>query len=462
MKSILLLLLVLCACAAVAAAGDFRIPFEKYQLKNGMRVILSPDRSVPVVSVYLIYGVGARSEEKGRTGFAHLFEHMMFQGSANAPKGQHFKLVESNGGTLNGSTHPDYTDYYEVLPSNKLAVGLWLEADRMRGLAITAENLANQKEAVKEERRLRLDNQPYSTAIVDRWPEVAYRNWSNSHSIIGSFEDLNAATVEDVAKFFKTYYAPNNAVLVLAGDIDVPEAKKLVETYFGDIEPQPQPDHPDLAEPKDAQPQSQAHNDPLAQVPGVVIGYPGPSRRSPDFYALGMLDVLLTGGDSSRFQQNLVKGKQSVIQYQANLGWPFASLTDYKDPSQYAMFLLHNPKFTAGQIVEQAQEEIAKIQKDGVAPNELNRARTYLRSTRISQLQSSMQRAMLLGQYELLDGDPDYINSELAAFLAVTPEQIREAARKYCVPERRFVLTIVPAPKPEQAGASADMKAEKP
>jgi len=193
-----------------------------------------------------------------------------------------------------------------------------------------------------------------------------------------------------------------------------------------------------------------------------VIGYPGPPRRSPGFYALGMLDVLLTGGESSRFQQNLVKGKQSVIQYQANLGWPFASLTDYKDPGQYAMFLLHNPKYTAGQIVEQAQEEIAKIQKDGVASDELNRARTYLRSTRISQLQSSMQRAMLLGQYELLDGNPDYVNSELAAFLAVTPEQIREAARKYCVPERRFVLTIVPAPKPEQADPSADKKAEKP
>src|SRR5882672_3618278 len=212
------------ASAVLLAQGaDLKVPFEKYKLKNGMRVILSQDNSVPVVTVYLLYGVGARSEEKGRTGFAHLFEHMMFQGSANAPKGVHFKTVEANGGSLNGSTHADYTDYFEVLPSNKLAVGLWLEADRMRSLAITDANLTNQKDAVKEERRLSFDNRPYNTAIVDVWPQLAFRNWQSSHSLIGSFEDLNAASVDDVSKFFKTYYAPNNAVLVIVGDIQTAE-----------------------------------------------------------------------------------------------------------------------------------------------------------------------------------------------------------------------------------------------
>jgi zinc protease len=234
--------------------AEIRIPIEKYTLSNGMRVIISPDRSVPVVTVYLIYGVGARDEERGRTGFAHLFEHMMFQGSENAPKGMHFKLVESNGGSLNGSTHPDYTDYFEVLPSNKLALGLWLEADRMRALAINEANLDNQKEAVKQERRLSFDNQPYATAVVDRWPELAFRNWQNSHSLIGSFEDLNAATVEDVARFFRTHYAPNNAVLVIAGDVETEEARRLVEEHFGDIPPQPRPDAPDLSEPPIAEP----------------------------------------------------------------------------------------------------------------------------------------------------------------------------------------------------------------
>ena len=160
-----------------------------------------------------------------------------FQGSANAPKGQHFKLVESNGGTLNGSTHPAFTDYFEVLPSNKLAVGLWLESDRMRSLAINQENLANQKDAVKQERRLNFDNQPYNTAIVDRWPLLAFRNWQNSHSLIGSFEDLNAAGVADVARFFKTYYAPNNAILVVSGDVTLAEVKKLAEDTFGKLKP---------------------------------------------------------------------------------------------------------------------------------------------------------------------------------------------------------------------------------
>jgi zinc protease len=431
-------------------ATDFKISFEKYTLANGMRVILSPDKAAPVVSIYVIYGVGARSEEKGRTGFAHLFEHMMFQGSANAPKGQHFKLVESNGGSMNGSTHPDFTDYFEVLPSNKLAVGLWLESDRMRSLAINQENLANQKDAVKQERRLNFDNQPYSTAIVDLWPQIAYRNWQNSHSLIGSFEDLDAASVDDVAKFFKTFYAPNNAVLVLAGDLDTAEAKRLVATYFADIPSQTQPKHPDLAEPADAKPGSDVHHDPLAQVPAVVIGYPGPARRSPDYYALEMLDMLLTGGESSRFQQNLVKGKQSVIQYQADMGWPFAGASDYKAPGQYAMMLLHNPAFQGAEIVTQVQEEIGKVQKDGVEAKDLNRAKTLYRAATISRLQGSMQRARLLGQYELLDGNPDFLNTEMASFLAVTPGEVQAAASKYCVPERRSILEIVPAPPAEK------------
>src|SRR2546421_2889972 len=242
--------LVACAAALLSIGADMKIPFEKYTLKNGMKVILSEDHSAPVVTVYMIYNVGSRAEEKGRTGFAHLFEHMMFQGSANAPKGVHFKTVEANGGSLNGSTHPDYTDYFEALPSNKLAVGLWLESDRMRSLAITDPNLANQKEAVKEERRLSFDNRPYNTAIIDAWPELAYRNWQSSHSLIGSFEDLNAASVADVARFFKTYYAPNNAILSIAGDISAPEAKKLIEVYFGDIPAQPQPKRGGLSEPE--------------------------------------------------------------------------------------------------------------------------------------------------------------------------------------------------------------------
>lgn len=452
MRNFAVAVMVLVVCAGLLVGADLQIPVERYSLDNGLRVVLSKDTAAPVVAIYLMYNVGARSENKGRSGFAHLFEHMMFQGSKNAPKGVHFKTVESNGGWLNGSTHPDYTDYYEVLPSNKLEVALWLESDRMRGLNITDENLTNQKEAVKEERRLRLDNQPYVTGMIDKWPNLAFENWQNSHSIIGSYEDLNAASVEDVAKFFKTYYAPNNAVMVLVGNIDIDKTKKMVETYFGDIEPQPQPKRPDLAERTPKAEKSAVHKDKLARVPALVVSYRGPRRRTPDYYAMAMLDVVLTGGDSSRFQQKLVKGQKSVIQYESNLGWPFQEAKDYRDPNVYGMFFVHNPAFKGRQIVDQVAAEIADIQKNGIGEEELARARTFLRSYHIRQLQTTINRATLLGQYELLDGDAGLINTELAKFLAVDSGQIQRVAKKYFKEDARAVLEIVPAPaeKPEQ------------
>jgi predicted Zn-dependent peptidase len=431
---------------ALLLAAQVKTPIEEHKLANGLRVILSRDNTVPVVAVYLIYDVGARSEEKGRTGFAHLFEHMMFQGSANAPKGMHFKAIQANGGVLNGSTHPDYTDYYQTMPSNKLALALWLEADRMRSLAITDENLANQKEAVKQERRLRMDNQPYVGAIGEKWPGIVFQNWHSAHSIIGSMEDLNASTTGDVAKFFKTYYAPNNAVLAIVGDIKPAEAKKTVETYFGGIPAQPQPKHPDLTEPE-FKPRTEIFRDPLARVPAVVLGYPGPKRRSPDYYAMVMLDAVLTGGESSRFQQELVKGKQSVLQVNANPGWPTQDATDYKDPNVYAMLFVYKPNFSGNQIAGQAQEVIDNIAQNGVPGGELDRVRTFVRSARLNEIQSAMNRAQLLGKYAVLDGDPNMINVELEKFLAVTPARIQTFAKQYLRAERRTMLDIVPAPK---------------
>ncbi|HLH18682.1 MAG TPA: pitrilysin family protein [Bryobacteraceae bacterium] len=446
MKRIAACCLFLCG-AFLARGADVTFPIESYQLPNGLRVVLSPDNAVPVVTVYILYNVGARSEEKGHTGFAHLFEHMMFEGSANAPKGTHFAMVESNGGVLNGSTHPDFTDYFEVLPSNKLATALWLESDRMRSLAINDENLKNQKEAVKQERRLSFDNQPYATAIVDVWPTLMYRNWQSSHSLIGSFEDLNNSSVEDVAKFFKTYYAPDNAALVIVGDIRVPEAKKLIETYFADIPSQPLPRRPNLAEPAGFEPHTQVYKDPLAQVPGIVIGYPGPMRRSPEYYALNMIDAILTAGDSARIRQDLVKGKQSVVQYEAALGWPFAGTLDYRDPEPYALYLLYYPKFKPEEIVAQVQEEIARLQDHPIDAAELDRVKAQLRASHLKDLESSLNRARALAQYAVTDGDPHLINTELDKMLAVTPAEIQAAARKYLTPQRRAILEIQPAPK---------------
>ncbi|MCC7496701.1 MAG: insulinase family protein [Bryobacterales bacterium] len=430
------------AGAPSAASAGFHIPIEQFKLDNGLRAVLSKDSSAPVVTVYLLYDVGARSEERGRTGFAHLFEHMMFQGSENAPKGTMDKLDEGNGGFNNGSTHPDYTDYFQVLPSNKLPIALWLEADRMRGLLLTQENLANQKEAVKQERRLSFDNRPYATAVVDVWPTVAFRNWSNSHSLIGSFEDLNNATLDDVRSFFRTYYAPNNAILAVVGDIDLAATKKMIETYFAGIPSQPHPPKPNLAEAGQTASRFQRYTDPLAQVPALVIGYPGPERRTPDYYALAMLDVILTGGDSSRFQQNLVKGKKTVIQFEADLGWPFASVSDYKPAGMYAMNILFPPNLAAGEIVSQVQEEITKVQREGVSAEELERARNLFRAGRVRSMETSLSRARLLAQYTALDGDPNLINSEMERFLAVTPGGIKDVSIRYLTPEKRSVLAI--------------------
>jgi len=400
----------------------------------------------------MIYDVGARSEEKGRTGFAHLFEHMMFEGSANIKKGEHFKYVESNGGEMNGSTHPDYTDYFETIPSNKLSLALWLESDRMRSLAITPENLKNQQEAVKQEKRLSFDNQPYNTAIIDSWPALTYGNFQSSHSLIGSYQDLEAASVDDVSKFFRTYYAPNNAVLVIAGDFESAEAKKLVAQYFGNIPSQPQPQRPDMTEPVRTEGKQTTVMDQHAQVPAIVIGWPAPKRHSPEFYALGMLDAVLTGGQSCRLQLDLVKGKQSVLQYEANPGWPFESLNDFKDPGEYAAFVLYKPNYKPQQIVDQIQEEIDRIAKDGVDEMELARVKAVLRFQKVTGLQSSLARARLLGQYELLDGKPEMVDQDFTNLFAVNSAQIQAVAKKYLTAARHDVLMIQPAPPQQKEG----------
>lgn len=439
-------LALIAAFPLAAAETDLHIPFEKFNLRNGMRVVLSRDNAVPVIAVYVIYDVGSRSEQQGRTGFAHLFEHMMFEGSANLKKGEHFKYVQSNGGTLNGSTHPDYTDYFETMPSNKLSLALWLESDRMRSLSITAENLTNQQEAVKQEKRLSFDNQAYNTAIIDAWPALVFGNFQSSHSLIGSFEDLNAASVDDVAKFFRTYYAPNNAVLVVTGDFQVADAKKAITNYFGDIPAQPQPERPDLTEPLRAQGKTETVSDQHARVPGIVIGWPAPKRHTPEWYALAMLDAVLTDGQSARFQLDLVKGKQSVVQYESGLGFPFESLYDYKDPGEYAAFLLYKPTFQPQQIVAQVQEEIDRVVSGGVDSKELARVKAVLRYDKIAGLQSSLARARLLGQYELLDGKPEMIDRDFTRLFEVTSAQMQEAAKNYLTAGRRDVLIIQPTP----------------
>jgi predicted Zn-dependent peptidase len=425
----------------LGAEQAIHIPFEKYKLGNGLRVVLARDSSAPVIAVYVIYDVGARVEEKGRTGFAHLFEHMMFEGSANVKKGEHFRQIATNGGEVNGSTHLDYTDFYETLPANRLALALWLESDRMRGLAITEENLRIQKEAVKQERRGNF-SQPYREAIA-QWPAFAFGNFHNAHPVIGaSADDLDAATVDDVSKFFYDWYAPNNAVVTISGDFDPAEAKKLVGGYFGDIAAQALPK---LTEAPRAEGRTATIKDPLARVPALIAGWPAPARHSTDWYAIQMIDAVLTSGEGARLKLQMLKGRQSLLQADANLGWPAATALDFKEPADYATIFVYKPNYSAEEILAQYQAEVDRIARDGVGGTELGRVKAVLRFQMASGIQTALSRAKLLGIGELMDGDAGGAEKDAANLLSVTSEQMQAAAKKYLAAGRRDVMVIEPA-----------------
>jgi predicted Zn-dependent peptidase len=430
---------------AFAAEPDLRIPFEKYKLANGLRVILARDTSVPVAAVYMLYDVGARTEEKGSIGFAHLFEHMMFEGSANVKRGEFAKYIQSNGGELNASTHLDYTEYYETLPSNKLPLALWLESDRMRAPAISEDNLKSLKESIANEKRRDYDTQPYRGIISNQWPGLIFSDPHDTHSVIGALDDLNAATVDDVTRFFRTYYAPNNAVLVISGDFTSADARKLVDRYFADIPSQPQPRRAALAEPARAAGKQLVAADPVARVPALIVGWPAPRRHTPDWYALNMLDAVLTAGKNSRLAAELVNGRQSVLQLDANLGWPSATPQDFKDPAYYAALIIHKPTFLPKEIVEQYQQVLDSIAGTGLDSGELRRARAVLRFARLNGLLTALDRARTLGIYELMDGDAGLIDRDFTNLMAVTGDQVQAVAKKYLSAERRDLLEIRPA-----------------
>src|SRR6266542_2620478 len=278
-------------------------PIEQFTLSNGLRVMLNKDQTIPVVSVAVYYDVGSRNEKEGRTGFAHLFEHMMFQGSENVPKAAHFQYIFNAGGTMNGTTSTERTNYFETLPANHIALALWLESDRMRSLKVTQENLDNQRNAVQEEKRLRYDNQPYVGAFL-RVNELIFKNPANAHSTIGSMEDLDAATIEDVREFFRVFYAPNNAVLSIAGDFDQTETRGLVDKYFAGISKQSPPPPCDVSEPEEVAEREDTFLDKLAPVPAFALGWKIPSRRTPDFYALSLASHLLFEGESVKIRRS--------------------------------------------------------------------------------------------------------------------------------------------------------------
>jgi zinc protease len=422
-----------------------RIPLEQFTLENGLRVVLSEDHAVPVVSVAVYYDVGSRNEREGRTGFAHLFEHMMFQGSENVPKAGHFQYIFNNGGTMNGTTSTERTNYFETLPANQLPLALWLESDRMRSLKVTQENLDNQREAVKEEKRLNYDNRPYSNAFL-RLNELIFRNPANAHSTIGSMEDLDAATIEDVQEFFRVYYAPNNAVLTIVGDFDATEARALVEKYFATIPPQPRPATPDVSEPPEVAAHREVYRDPFAQLPAVMLGWKMPARRTADYYALSLASDLLLDGDSSRLYQRLVKQDESVVGIQGSVG-------ERRGPSSLYIFAIPKPGHEVAQIRATIEEEIARLAAEGPTAEEMEKLRNTLLNDAVRGRQSTLYRAQRLAEFALYDGDPNLFNTELERYLSVTPEEIKRVVSRHLLTDNYSVMEVVPAGAAEAPAA---------
>ena len=413
------------------------IPVEQFTLDNGLRVVMSKDDSIPVVSVAVYYDVGSRNEKQGRTGFAHLFEHMMFQGSENVPKAGHFQFIEKNGGTMNGTTSTERTNYFETLPASQLPLALWLESDRMRSLKVTHENLDNQREAVKEEKRLRYDNQPYGQVFVTI-SEMIYKNFANAHSTIGSMDDLDDATVDDVTEFFRIYYAPNNAVLTIVGSFEPDEARSLVEKYFGSIPPQPKPAQIDVNEPEEVAVRQKTLEDAHAPFPAFLIGYKAPPRKSDEFAALELAGKLLYDGESSRLYQKLVKGDESIVQL-------FGFTDERRGPSSVLIGAIPKPGHDVKQIRQVMFDEIRQMATAGPTAEEMEKLRNGLINDEVRGRQSSMFRAQRLAEAALYDGDPNLVNTELERMLKITPEQIKSAVAKYLNTENRAELDVVPA-----------------
>ncbi len=429
-----------------ASMPSFEVPVEYHTLDNGLRVVLSPDHTAPTAVVAVYYNIGFRIEPRDRTGFAHLFEHMMFQGSENLGKMEFIRLVESNGGTLNGSTRFDYTNYFQIVPSNTVEMMLWAEADRMRGLAITQEELTNQQEVVKNEVRVNVLNQPYGGFPWLDLPQYANTNWYNAHNFYGDLEDLDAATLEDVQDFFDTYYAPNNAAVVVVGDIDSEQTLAWVREYFGDISPAPLPDWPDISEPRQTEEKRFSKVDPLANRPALALGYHAPRVGTPEYYALGLLHQILGEGVDSRLHTELVQRRGYAGEVGAGINPLLGNMFNINGPTLWAVWLLHDQSVSAEQIVAAIDEVIEPLRTDLVDEATLERARVKMRSQLYDEIEAffGFGRADMLASFALFYDEPERINELEDEFLRVTPELLLQTAQEYLRPTNRTILTIEP------------------
>ncbi|HWL38657.1 MAG TPA: pitrilysin family protein [Gemmatimonadaceae bacterium] len=423
--------------------STFSVPVEYYKLPNGLKVVLSPDRIAPIATIAVYYGVGLRNEPRNRTGFSHLFEHMMFQGSQNLGKNEFINLVQSNGGTLNGSTRLDYTNYFETVPAHTLRTMLWAEADRMRGLAIDQAMLTNQQGVVKNEVRVNVLNQPYGGFPWLDVPQYANTNWHNSHNWYGDLADLDAATLPDVLAFHKTFYAPNNAALVVVGDFEPREARAMIQEYFGNIPSAPQPPEPDLSEPRQEKEKRASKPDAKANRPALAFAYHVPARNTPEFYAMGLIDQILLQGNDSRLRQALVQGAGLTGSVTGGINL-LGNMFNYSGPMLWTVALYHDKNVADERILASADSVIERLRTTLVDQATLDRARIKLRSDFYNVVNSPFGRADLLASFALFDDDPARINGIEAEFQKVTPELVRRTATEYLRPTNRTVLSIEP------------------
>jgi len=452
------LVLVSLLWGTTSAASKFTVPVTYYKLPNGLRVVLSPDTTAPTVVVAVYYRIGFRIEPRDRTGFAHLFEHMMFQGSQNLGKMEFVRLVQSNGGILNGSTRFDFTNYFELLPSSKLETALWAESDRMKGLAITQDNLTNQQGVVGNEVKVNVLNQPYGGFPWLWMPQYANTNWYNSHNFYGDLKDIEAAKLEEVQTFFKTYYAPNDAALSIVGDFEPETAKAMITRYFGGIPESKLPSPPDLTEPRQEKEIRASRKDSLANRPALAISYHMPARNTSEYYAMGLLDQMLTQGDDSLLSQELVKKRGFTGSVSGGINVSLGDMFDYSGPMLWTVSLVHDPSSKPDEILGSIDGVIDRLQAKPVDSALLARSLVKMRSYLYDSMTrfGGFGRANLLSCFALFDDDPARINSLEANFRSVTPELIQTTAQQYLRSTNRAVLLVEPgAAKNPEAGKGA-------
>ena len=434
--------------AALCSPEEFHVPVEYYKLPNGLRIVLSQDRTAPTVCVGVYYRIGFRIEPRDRTGFAHLFEHMMFQGSKNLGKMEFIKLVQQNGGVLNGSTRFDFTNYFEVMPSNKLETVLWAEADRMSGLAVTDENLKNQQGVVGNEVKVNVLNAPYGGFPWIDMPMAANSNWYNAHNFYGDLHDIEAAKLDEVKKFFDTYYSPNNAVLAIVGDFDPAEVKKLVEKYFASIKSAQVPPQPDLTEPRQDKEKHVTKKDPLAPKPAIAVGYHMPDRNTPEYYAMGLIEQMLIEGDDSLLRQELVqkRGLTESVQGGINL---LGNMFDYNGPMILSADLTFDASTKPETVLEAIDTAVEPVRSKPLDQKTLDRSLVKLRSSLYDTMGElgGFGLVDLLASFALFDDDPSRVNSLDAEFRKVTPALVQKTAQEYLRPGNRTVVLVQPAPK---------------